>query len=105
MTWNPESDDSSQAINMSTNVATAMDSRNKFKSSSAKSYGEALFPEVAPLVFPGLDHLQTQTGADAVHQQNKLKKTKTFVDDYMDRRAAAKYVSNLTPRSCSMVPF
>ena len=93
MTWNPESEDSTQNVNMSMNVASAMESKNKFKGSSAASYGEMLFPEVAPLVFPGLDHLQNQTGEDAVRTKDKLKKGKAFVDDYMDRRAAAKYVS------------
>lgn len=49
MTWNPEANDTSQSINMATNVVAAIDSRNKFKSSSAKTYGEALFSQVAPL--------------------------------------------------------
>lgn len=93
MTWNPESDEMSQPVSMATNVVTAMGSKNKFKGSNGTTYGEGMFPEVAPLVFPGLDHLQDQTGGNAVHWQKKMKSKKAFVDDYFDRRATAKYVS------------
>ncbi|RDW71046.1 hypothetical protein BP6252_07609 [Coleophoma cylindrospora] len=92
MTWNPESRDHSQSVSMPMNVASAVDSRNKFKASSAKSHGESLFPEVAPLIFPALDHLD-QAGEEVLRTRNKLKKGKSFVDDYMDRRATAKYAA------------
>ncbi|RDW83452.1 hypothetical protein BP5796_04943 [Coleophoma crateriformis] len=73
-------------------VASTVDSRNKFKASNAESNGESLFPEVAPLIFPALDHLD-EVGEGVLHTQNKSKKGKSVVDDYMDRRATAKYAA------------
>lgn len=93
MTWNPDSDKVNESFDMATNVVKTMDSRNKFKGSNGKSFGESMFPEVAPLVFPELDRLQDQDGPQATGIKQKLKGEKAFLEDYWDRRATAKYVS------------
>lgn len=103
MTWNPESDEVTQSFDMATSIATSMDSRNKFKGSSGKTIGEGMFPQVAPLVFPALDHLQNQTGEEAIRYQEKIKKKKAFVDDYFDRRSTAKYVCHCLARELQRV--
>lgn len=62
------------------------------QSSNGNTYGEIAFPEVAPLIFPALDDLASQTGEDSQRKREKIKRAKGFADDYMDRRAVAKYV-------------
>lgn len=102
MTWNPELVDApsttvdvnsiiSRTTNAS-NASTLARLRNRFKSSDGKGYGN-IFPEVAPLVFPDLDKLVTDQ--DAEKKLSKLKKRKTFVDKYKDKRAQAKFVSSV----------
>lgn len=102
MTWNPELVDApsttvdvnsiiSRTTNAS-NASTLARLRNRFKSSDGKGYGN-IFPEVAPLVFPDLDKLVTDQ--DAEKKLSKLKKRKTFVDKYKDKRAQAKFVSSI----------
>ncbi|KAI5194239.1 hypothetical protein E4T39_08719 [Aureobasidium subglaciale] len=91
MTWNPDSGDTNETFNMASNVVKSQDSRNKFKGSSGKSFGEGMFSEVAPLVFPHLDTLQDEDTPQANGVKAKLKSEKLFLEDYWDRRATAKY--------------
>lgn len=92
LTWNPESDQIEQPSDMASTVANAMKNTSKLKSSHGKTFGEGMFPEVAPLVFPELDQLQNQTGSQAVGTKQKLKREQAFVNDYLDRRSRSKYV-------------
>ena len=92
LTWNPDSEEPTQSFDMAENIVKTQDSRNKFKGSNGKSFGESMFPEVAPLVFPHLDHLQDQSEPQAAGMKKKLKSEKAFLEDYWDRRATAKYV-------------
>lgn len=80
-------------MNHSTSAAGKV--KHAMQSSNGKTYGELEFPEVAPLTFPALDDLAGQTGEEAQRKRDKIKKAKGFADDYMDRRAVAKYVSTL----------
>jgi hypothetical protein len=100
MTWRPETDQKVSEVDLTSTISSATSTdksglRNKFKSSSGKTYGN-LDWDVAPLVYPGLDDLATQTGDEAVRKRDKLKKAKGFVEEYMDKRAQAKFVSFLS---------
>lgn len=50
-------------------------------------------PEAAPLVFPDLDSLADGTSKEETKKSDKIKSSKAFVADYMDRRAQAQYAS------------
>lgn len=109
MTWNPESNE----IHTSVDLALAISSsrlnpaessfeqkiRHNLRASSGDTYGDLEFPETAPLIFPGLDYLAAQTDEDAVSKRNNLKKGREFVEDYLDRRAQAKFVCLLIHES------
>jgi len=102
MTWNPESDQRADTIDITSTISsrvTAQSStsrmqkiKGQFSTSNGNTYGDVEFPEVAPLVFPALDDLADQTGEDAATKMQKLKKAKNFTSEYFDRRAVAKYV-------------
>lgn len=66
--------------------------QSRMKSSSAATSFE--FPETAPLVFPALDELASATaespGVEA-KKQNAIKRGGSFLTDYLDRRATAKW--------------
>ncbi|KAI9736248.1 MAG: hypothetical protein M1834_001134 [Cirrosporium novae-zelandiae] len=67
--------------------------REKMKSlrmASGETRGELQLPEAAPLIFPKLDQLADEAGADQA-KQNKFKQSTAFVSDYLDRRAQATY--------------
>lgn len=72
--------------------ATAPGLTSKFRSSDGNTYGEWQFPETAPLIFPALDKLASQTGEEAEKKQGKMAQAKGFVGDYWDKRATAEYV-------------
>lgn len=112
MTWSPESDEIHTAVNITTTVSESLKPsgsgyaqriKRNLRSSSGKSYGNLDFPEVAPLIYPGLDYLASQESEPAVEQKKKLKKGKAFVEDYMDRRAQAKFVRSND--FCSVVSY
>ncbi|KAH0382338.1 hypothetical protein KCU89_g17520, partial [Aureobasidium melanogenum] len=72
MTWNPDSNNRVERVNINETVATLNKGsqgvsgvQDKFRSSDGTTYGELAFPEVAPLVFPTLDELAAQTGPEA----------------------------------------
>jgi hypothetical protein len=66
--------------------------KHAMQGSNGNTYGELEFPEVAHLIFPALEDLAGQTGEDAQRKREKIKRAKGFADDYMDKRAVAKYV-------------
>jgi hypothetical protein len=99
MTWKPESSETHEMFNLTSTISSSLNSagssmRSKFKASSGQTYGDLEFPETAPLIFPALDNLANQTGDEALRKRDKLKKAKNFVENYMDKRAQAKYVSH-----------
>jgi hypothetical protein len=105
MTWNPESDQSTDTIDITGAISSRVAAQSntnrahrltdQFSSSNGNTSGDIEFPQVAPLVFPALDELADQTGEEATTKKEKLKKAKNFVSEYFDRRAVAKYVSLL----------
>jgi hypothetical protein len=64
-----------------------------FRASDGHTYGDYVFPEAAPLVFPALDELAAGTSAETVKKKNNLAASSKFVMNYFDRRATAEYVS------------
>ncbi|KAM3424165.1 hypothetical protein BST61_g11292 [Cercospora zeina] len=93
MTWNPESDQIEQPSDLSGVVSSSVNDHSKFRGSDGKSFGEGMFPEVAPLIFPELDELQHRIGTAASGTKEKLKREQAFVNDYLDRRSRAKYAA------------
>ncbi|KAI4716242.1 hypothetical protein E4T48_07543 [Aureobasidium sp. EXF-10727] len=98
MTWNPDSNNKVEQVNISETVASLNKGSkgvavvgDKFRSSDGTTYGELAFPEVAPLVFPTLDELAAQTGPDAAKKKSNVAKGMTFVANYWDKRATAEY--------------
>lgn len=102
MTWKP-----SQPEEMITMANFDMDSSitpvvsngessgyKKFKQKFAPSRGVPSFewPDTAPLIFPKLDDLAVDGGQ--VRKQNALKRSSNFVEEYMDRRARAKWAGH-----------
>lgn len=73
---------------------------------SGKTRGEIELPESAPLVFPGLDRAadldlqQQDNGKEVVNEstKEKWKNAGKWVQDYLDRRAQATYVSPVIMR-------
>ncbi|CAG7920335.1 unnamed protein product [Penicillium olsonii] len=97
MTWNSElADQPSTTLDLTSMVFKSSDAgsdmlsrlRHKFKSSDGKTYGN-IFPEVAPLIFPGLDELASDQ--DAAKKISKTKKKMEFVNGYFDKRAQAQF--------------
>lgn len=88
MTWKPSQQDAvltRAEFDMQASISKASDankSRRKFERSSGASSFE--WPEMASLVFPALDDL-------AVEKQAAVKRGGKFVDEYMDKRARAKW--------------
>lgn len=117
MTWRPQ--DSSVVTTVDFDLGTTITSpstgskgmfgkfQSRMKPSSAATSFE--FPETAPLVFPALDELASATpespGKEAM-KQNAIKRSGSFLTDYLDRRAVAKWagdnpeskMANLAPK-------
>jgi hypothetical protein len=101
MTWNPDSDMAEESLDLVSKVAsiqttytggTMIKTMHNLRRSDGKS-SEAMIPESAPLVFPGLDALDDATGDQAKNMKAKLKRSKEFVGNYFDMRASAKYAA------------
>ena len=99
LTWNPETASVqstfslAETISSSTSTGTGFQKvTKKFQTSSGNTYGDLEIPQAAPLIFPGLDTLALRSGEGVVKKVSKLKKSKGFVENYMDRRARAKFV-------------
>lgn len=117
MTWRPQ--DSSVVTTVDFDLGTTITSpstgskgifgkfQSRMKPSSAATSFE--FPETAPLIFPALDELASATpespGKEA-KKQNAIKRSGSFLTDYLDRRAVAKWagdnpeskMANLAPK-------
>ena len=100
-TWNPESSDTHSSLELGSTITSSINGsesgfgqkiKHNFRSSDGETYGELQFPETAPLLFPGLDLLAAQEGEEAIRKRDKIKRGGMFVDEYMDRRAQAKFV-------------
>ncbi|KAL2832817.1 hypothetical protein BDW59DRAFT_138721 [Aspergillus cavernicola] len=109
MTWDSESSSTFSRFDLNTAISTAVDHggpgklnklRHTFKSSDGKSHGELPFPEVAPLVFPGLDAVA------ATGSQSKVKslKKRDFVADYFDRRSQAEFTMENPSSALNVAP-
>ncbi|OAL03674.1 hypothetical protein IQ06DRAFT_366302 [Phaeosphaeriaceae sp. SRC1lsM3a] len=88
MTWKPVHNGdvlTTAGFDMESSIAKASDSsksRPFYESSSGATGFE--WPEIAPLVFPKLDELPDEN-------QGAFKRSGKFVDDYLDKRAQAKW--------------
>ncbi|OJJ31289.1 hypothetical protein ASPWEDRAFT_72249, partial [Aspergillus wentii DTO 134E9] len=103
MTWNPEIDDPFVQVDIKNTISKAMTGggsglgkiKHKLKAANADSYGNQMFPEVAPLVFPVVDRLATD---EETKKKNKTfketaKRRKEFAANYFDKRAQAKFIA------------
>ena len=96
MTWNPADPSFETQVNLQGMIAadttthdpsSKMDKlKHNFRESSGQTHGEFEFPETAPLVFPALD-----SAALGGAEEKKVKRGKKWVDEYMDKRAHAKW--------------
>lgn len=107
MTWNPESSNRVEQVNICDTIATRSNPptgivgvHDRFRSSDGETCKELAFPEVAPLVFPALDELAAQTSSAAAEKKNRIGEGMTFVANYWDKRAAAEYVWIPMSRMC-----
>ncbi|KAG9962249.1 hypothetical protein KCU61_g4947, partial [Aureobasidium melanogenum] len=101
LTWNPDTDEARTAVNFNGMAAKVMNAQNgnfmtSLRKSNGKTYGEFQWPETAPLIYPGLDALVSTSGASST--KSSLQKKRRFVEDYMDRRAQAKFAKD-NPKS------
>jgi hypothetical protein len=97
LTWNPETSDARTAVDFEAMATKVMNNDsnpvNFLRKSNGKTYGEFQWPEIAPLVYPGLDGLAVVSDETGKAKKSSLQKKRQFVEDYMDRRAQAKFVS------------
>jgi len=101
MTYKPDSTDTHTRVDITQTISSSLTPassgmRQTFKNlrlSSGKTYGELELPEAAPLIFPALESIASDTTAEGVKKQNKLKSSQKFVADYFDRRAQAQYAA------------
>ncbi|KAJ9295110.1 hypothetical protein DTO271G3_6280 [Paecilomyces variotii] len=86
--------DSSLASVVVSNGESSGCNKKKFKRKFASSGGVPSFewPEISPVIFPGLDDLAADDGGQVVvKMKNGLRRSSNFVEEYMDRRARAKW--------------
>lgn len=95
VTWNPEDSNRECSVDFQSIAAKyASGKSSRLRSSNGKTYGEFEWPETAPLIYPGLDAIANRSDDEAKAKTSSLKKKRAFVEDYMDRRAQAKFVSS-----------
>jgi len=99
MTWRPDTPEVHPTVDLNAaitdNASTgSLSFKDRFKASSGTSYGNLEVPAAAPLVFPPeAQHQIEGSEAGQVGLKQKFQRTKAFMDDYLDRRAQAAYVS------------
>lgn len=100
MTWNPNSDQAIQHVNLTQTIASRNTQNSglsgihdRYRTSDGVTQSDWEFPEVAPLIFPALDALATQASRGSA-TPSKIAGAKAVVGDYFDRRATAAYVSS-----------
>ena len=92
MSFEPDSSQAGEVVDVNTNRVTASAGRiggihsERFRTSSGTTHGEFELPQAAPLVYPDLNELPEN------QRTNRMNKT-GFLDDYLDRRAQAKFDS------------
>ena len=94
MTFEPTSMNVNEAIDVNTHVGHTVGHTvgsevrthrsNRFRTSSGTTRGRLRLPEAAPLVFPDLSELPEYQGASRMNKTG-------FFNDYLDRRAQAKF--------------
>jgi hypothetical protein len=98
LTWNPETSEARTAVDFEglakKALQTGKDPMTSLRKSNGKTYGEFQWPEIAPLRYPGLDDLAATSDETGRAEKSSLQKKRQFVEDYMDRRAQAKFVSS-----------
>ncbi|KAG9527764.1 hypothetical protein KCU93_g4893, partial [Aureobasidium melanogenum] len=99
LTWNPDTDEARTAVDFNGMAAKVMNAQHgsfmtSLRKSNGKTYGEFQWPETAPLIYPGLDALASIPGQSSSSTKSSLQKKRRFVEDYMDRRAQAKFAKN-----------
>jgi hypothetical protein len=80
----------------SPNIAGISKLKNNLRLTSGETHGEMELPEAAPLVYPDLDRAAAAVeGGEKAPEgtREKLKGAGAWVQDYMDRKAQASYVS------------
>ncbi|KAJ5618942.1 hypothetical protein N7510_002926 [Penicillium lagena] len=96
MTWDPTSFDARTNVDVNATIQNTMDSQgrmsHKFQSSNGVTNGMESI-QTAELIFPGLDFLATATRDEQRGFKKKMERGKLFVDDYMDRRAQTKFLT------------
>jgi hypothetical protein len=97
LTWDPETSDARTTVDFEGLAAKMMEKDGNplasLRKSNGKTYGEFQWPETAPLIYPGLDDLAGTTDEGMKAKKSSLGKKRRFVENYMDRRAQAKFVS------------
>jgi hypothetical protein len=106
LTWNPESTRGIEHVDLNATIASRSQGGfgSSFRTSDGNTYGEFSFPETAPLVFPALDDLAGQTGADGERKKSDMKGKMKFVGEYWDKRAAADFAMKNPGSVLAQVP-
>ncbi|KAL6716600.1 hypothetical protein ACLMJK_006167 [Lecanora helva] len=111
MTWNPHSVHRVEQVNLTTIIEARSHPQiglagfqSKYRTSDGNTFGEFEFPEVAPLVFPALDNLASQTSPDAITAKQKIAKRMKYVAEYWDKRATAEFAGKNPNSTLSNVP-
>ncbi|OOF94179.1 hypothetical protein ASPCADRAFT_397846 [Aspergillus carbonarius ITEM 5010] len=96
MTWDPTSFSARTNVDVTTTIQNTINTQgkmsHKFQSSNGVTNGMESI-QTAELIFPGLDYLATATKDEQKGFKKKMERGKGFLDDYMDRRAQAKFVA------------
>ncbi|KAH8656653.1 hypothetical protein BGZ60DRAFT_417445 [Tricladium varicosporioides] len=111
MTWNPANPHRTEQVDINATIASranpnggVLGAAAKLRSSDGKTYGEWQFPEVAPLIFPGLDEIAAQSGGDEAKKQSKMADRMGYVAKYWDKRATAAYAGQNPDSVLAQVP-
>ncbi|KAG9856181.1 hypothetical protein KCU98_g1618, partial [Aureobasidium melanogenum] len=97
LTWNPDTDEARTAVDFNGMAVKVINKQNgspmtSLRKSNGKTHGEFQWPVTAPLIYPDSDTLVSTPGASST--KSSLQKKRRFVEDYMDRRAQAKFAKD-----------
>lgn len=96
MTWDSSATNSRTTnVDLNTTVQKTESTQGKLSHKLKASSGttsEFEFTQTAELVFPGLDYLAAVPKEESQGLKSKMKRGRMFVNDYMDRKAQAKFV-------------
>ncbi|RAH79592.1 hypothetical protein BO86DRAFT_342887 [Aspergillus japonicus CBS 114.51] len=96
MTWDATASDARTNMDVNSTIQNRMDGQGRmsqrFQTSSGVTNGiESI--QTAELVFPGLDFLAMASKDEQAGFKKKMARGKQFLDDYLDRRAQAKFLA------------